>query len=70
VKHDELVRTVRRAAREADKDWGLVRKGGEHEIWACGRTRVQVPRHREVNERTAIEILRDLEPELGKDWWR
>ena len=70
MKRDELVRKVRRAAVEAGRDWSLVREGGNHEIWACGGTRVQVPRHREVAEGTALDILRDLEAELGKGWWR
>lgn len=54
----------------AGKDWWLVREGGEHEIWACGSVTVSIPRHREINERTAGAILRDLAGELGEDWWR
>jgi hypothetical protein len=70
VKRDELIRGIRRAARDADKDWCLLREGGEHEVWGCGRTTVQIPRHREIAERTAVRILQALEAELGEDWWR
>jgi len=70
VKRDDLIRRIRRAARDADKDWCLLREGGDHEIWECGRMKIQIPRHREISEGTAIDILRDLETELGEDWWR
>jgi hypothetical protein len=36
----------------------------------CRRTGVAIPRHREIPELTARAILRELETELGKDWWR
>jgi hypothetical protein len=31
---------------------------------------VAIPRHREIPELTAVAILRELEMELGRDWWR
>jgi hypothetical protein len=33
-------------------------------------TLVTVPRHREINELTALAIERLLEAELGEGWWR
>jgi len=48
----------------------MERQGKRHEIWRCGSTTFPVPRHREINELTAVGILKDLEGELGKDWWK
>ena len=48
----------------------LARQGREHEYWLCGDIKFAVPRHREVAERTAEAIRRDLEPVLGEKWWR
>jgi hypothetical protein len=31
---------------------------------------VTIPRHREINELTALGIFKSLEPELGENWWR
>jgi len=48
----------------------LVREGGEHSVYQCGRQRSTVPRHTEINELTAQGILRQLESEFGSGWWR
>jgi hypothetical protein len=70
VKRSDLVRRVRTAAREASLDWELLRTGREHDVWICGRTKIAIPRHREINPYTAEAIFKDLEAELGEDWWR
>ena len=51
-------------------EFGLVREGGEHSVYECGSERFTVPRQVEVNEITAQAILRHLESEFGKGWWR
>jgi len=48
----------------------LIRQGGRHEVWQCGRTKVTIPRHREINEITAQGIFTTLEAELGRGWWK
>jgi hypothetical protein len=53
-----------------DLAWEKIREGGRHEIWQCGSTRISIPRHREINERTVEGICKDLEEELGARWWR
>lgn len=53
-----------------DLAWEKIREGGRHEIWQCGSTRISIPRHREINERTAEGICKDLEEEMGARWWR
>lgn len=44
-------------ARRRGRDFGLVREGRNHEMWNIGDARLVIPRHREVNERTARSIL-------------
>ena len=70
MKRHRLLQMVAAAARAAECSWELVRQGGSHEWWRCGATGVAIPRHREIPELTARAILRELETELGKDWWR
>ena len=70
MKRQHLVRKIAEAARVSGRSWVLARQGGGHEWWRCGSTGVAIPRHREIPELTALGILRELEIELGKDWWR
>ena len=70
MRRGELLRRIGRRARAENVVWQLKREGRQHEIWQCGTTQVSVPRHREVNTYTAEAIMKDLESELGKDWWR
>jgi mRNA interferase HicA len=50
--------------------WQLDRQGASHEIWRCGRRLVPVPRHKEIGNTMVRTIFAQLEPEIGKDWWR
>jgi hypothetical protein len=70
VKRRTLLKRISAAAAEADIAFDLVREGGEHSVYQCGAERFTVPRHAEVNEITAQAIMRHLESELGKGWWR
>lgn len=70
MKRRELLREIGTAANDAGVDWVFVRQGANHEMWRCGTAVVAIPRHREINERTATSILKDLADALGKDWWR
>ena len=53
----ELIKRLRLIARERDLEFGLVREGRNHEMWRIGNARLVIPRHREINERTAQGIL-------------
>ena len=66
----ELEREIRRAAKAAGLSWTMVREAGNHELWQCGSVRVLNSRHRDLPEPVAMKVRRDLEPALGKDWWR
>ncbi|MBT8223990.1 MAG: type II toxin-antitoxin system HicA family toxin [Dactylosporangium sp.] len=70
VKRTDLLRKIADAASAANIEFTLVREGGSHSIFQCGSQRVVVPRHREINELTTRGILRDLDDQLGKDWWK
>jgi hypothetical protein len=70
MKRTDLTRRIRVAARSADLTWELVRHGSAQEVWRLGGRRITIPRHREINEVTAMAIMRDLETELGDGWWR
>ncbi len=38
--------------------WILLRHGSRHDIWSKGEFEIPVPRHVEINEYTAKEILK------------
>jgi hypothetical protein len=38
--------------------WWNTGQGGAHEKWTNGRYSIAVPRHREINENTAMRILK------------
>jgi mRNA interferase HicA len=44
--------------------WRLLRSGGRHDVWTDGLREEAIPRHREVNERLALTILRRACKEL------
>jgi mRNA interferase HicA len=57
VKKRELVKRLREIAGSAGVMLLLVRQGGNHEIWSIGGELLVIPRHREINERTARSII-------------
>lgn len=70
MKRLDLIRMIATAAHESDLRWKLLRQGSDHEVWDLDGLRVMVPRHREVNERTAGKIMKLLEDRLGPGWWQ
>jgi mRNA interferase HicA len=70
MRRRELVAKVQARARLRGREWSLDRRGGRHDLWRCGQTVVTIPRHREINELTALGILKSLQQELGENWWR
>jgi hypothetical protein len=70
VKKSHLLGRIGLEADATGKAWQLIRQGHSHEIWRCGAAQISVPRHREINELTAIRIFKNLEGELGSDWWK
>jgi mRNA interferase HicA len=70
VKRTDLLRKISQVAADKGIDFGFVRQGGNHTVYRCGGQNVLIPRHREINERTALGIMQDLDDQLGEDWWR
>lgn len=70
MKRVDLLKKIRTTAADKGIGFGLHREGGAHSIYLCGTQKVTVPRHSEINEITARAIMRDLEDQLGKGWWR
>jgi hypothetical protein len=48
-------------ARAARVDLELIREGANHELWSLGGMRLIIPRHREINQRTAEGIIKRAE---------
>ena len=61
VKKRELLKQLRAIAREAEVDLELIREGANHELWSLGGIRLVIPRHREINQRTAEGIVKTAE---------
>jgi len=61
VKYRELIRRIRQVANKGDSSLRFVREGSNHELWEIDGERLVIPRHREINERTAKSIIRRAE---------
>jgi hypothetical protein len=70
MKRRDLIRKIAAAAKGYDTTFELVREGAQHTLYRLNGQPVVIPRHREINERTAIAIMKDLEGQIGKDWWK
>ncbi|MYH43643.1 MAG: hypothetical protein F4017_05865 [Acidimicrobiaceae bacterium] len=66
MKKRELMSRIRSMAEAGGIRLRLLRQGGRHEIWTPGGNRLVVPRHREINERTAEGILADARRITGQ----
>ncbi|MGD0085217.1 MAG: hypothetical protein ABSD78_18815 [Acidimicrobiales bacterium] len=73
MKRKDLLGLIRQAAKSAGLDWEMVQTSGRgnHEKWRLGtNVQVSIPRHREINEITATEILKATQEALGAGWWK
>jgi len=70
MKRTALTKKISEAAKAAGLDWVLVRHGGQHDVYQCGTARVIIPRHNDINELTALSILKHLSDILGEGWWK
>ncbi|MEK6190742.1 MAG: hypothetical protein AABM41_00295 [Chloroflexota bacterium] len=70
MKRRALIHRIRSAAAERGIRYRLNRQGSQHEIWEVGGLSFAVPRHRDISERTAEAIMRELESIFGEGWWR
>ena len=42
----------------AQNGWYYLRDGGNHDIWTNGKYKESIPRHREINELLAKDIIK------------
>ena len=52
MKHNDLIKLLER------NGWYLKRNGANHDIYAKGNQREPIPRHSEINERLAKDIIK------------
>ncbi|WP_425508089.1 type II toxin-antitoxin system HicA family toxin [Streptomyces bathyalis] len=52
---------LRRIAASKNADLGLARQGGRHEIYTLRGVSLPVPRHRDIAEGTAKELIKAAE---------
>ncbi len=60
VKRRDLLRAAADLGRHAGQEWTLIRSTGGHDVYRIAGRSIPVPRHKEINERTARGILRDV----------
>jgi hypothetical protein len=70
LSHDDLIRVIRKAAKRQGMRFELVRDQGNHEVWDLDGLRVAIPRHKMIGPKMGFTIMAELEPKLGKRWWR
>lgn len=70
MKRRELLKRIRDEAKRVGLSCDQRREGASHTVFALGPLEFTVPRHSEINEYTAEAIMKDLEEQLGKGWWR
>ena len=58
MKRRELIKRIERMAKAGGTDMALVREGASHTIFRVGTAVFPIPRHSEINERTAQSILK------------
>ena len=69
VKRRELLRKIyRQAARQGIKDVAL-REGGRHSIVTISNLSIPIPRHKELGDLPAMQIMKQFQPVLGERWW-
>jgi hypothetical protein len=61
MKKRDLMKQLRSIAKGAQVDLELIREGANHELWSLGGIRLIIPRHREINQRTAEGIVKRAE---------
>ena len=69
MKRSEVLKKIREAAKTAGVPYAE-RELTRHTGITVGSVSTTVARHTEIPDRFAETIFRQLEPALGKGWWR
>lgn len=70
MKRRDLIKRITSEAKRQHKTFEIEREGGNHTVYNLDGLTIPVPRHNEINERTARDILKECETKLGKGWWK
>lgn len=65
MKRTDLIRLIRKQAKDAGLPMDLIREGREHEVWRVGGTDLPIPRHREVSPGVTRKLLKAVEKEVS-----
>lgn len=65
MKQRDILKALRKMAKEAGVEFVLVRNGANHDIYRLSDLAITMPRHTEVNELTAKGILKDANEYLN-----
>lgn len=57
MKRVALIKLLSQLAADRGVSFDFVREGKAHEVWSFAGLRLPIPRHREINERTARGII-------------
>ena len=61
-----ILASLSRSAKSAGLTLTLVRHGGRHTLYSCGELIIVIPRHREINEKTARGIIAEVAQYVGR----
>ena len=71
TKRTDVLRAIAKAAKRKGVDHWIT-EGSNHTLLHLGVDGlvVPIPRHKEIGRWTALDIYKECEQALGKDWWR
>jgi mRNA interferase HicA len=64
MKRTDLLKQINSLAASLGGTWRFHREGANHEVWKANGKSIPIPRHREVNDYTAAQILKQVEEAL------
>lgn len=65
MKQRDLLKSLRQIAKDRGTTLDFIRHGADHDQYRIGGYLIPVPRHREINERTAKGIIADAAEHLN-----
>lgn len=70
MKRRELLKMIYREASRKGVSNVTLREGGRHSIVTLSNLNIPIPRHREIGDLLAMQIMKECEPVFGGRWWR
>lgn len=69
MKRRVLIAMIKRRVRELQLQNVVFSEGSSHSQISIGNKKIPISRHREIDEKLARSIMKQLESELGERWW-